>query len=206
MRLKFCDQPTNEQGDSMSRIITATLTILLMTTLRSAPSSIRSPTPDTISVSAQEGQSAFTSTPDQTIKKDFWDTIVILDTLVECTSWNPILDTTQQHWFKTNKHCFRYYDIFTFCNPYNLSRESFYSGSWRLIFDTNCQKNGFAEPTWSIGQLHVSRQSNQEFPQQNLSRCTIAAILGLFISLIGWTCHNACHTGRVDNCPFLWVL
>ena len=35
---------------------------------------------------------------------------------------------------------------------------------------------------------------------------TNAAILGLFISLIGWTCHNACHTGRVDNCPFLWIL
>ena len=134
------NQPTNEQGDFRSRIITATLTILLMTTLRSAPSSIRSPTSDTISVSAQEGQSAFTSTPDQTIKKDFWGMIVILDTLVECTSWNPILDTTQQHRFKTNKHCFRYYDIFTFCNPYNLSRESFYSGSWRLFFDTNCQK------------------------------------------------------------------
>ena len=52
-------------------VITVTMTILPMATLRSAPSSIPSPTPDTISVSAQEGQSAFTSTPDQTIKKDW---------------------------------------------------------------------------------------------------------------------------------------
>ena len=126
--------------DKILMIMMATLIILLMATLRSAPSSIPSPTPDTISVSAQEGQSAFTSTPDQTIKKDFRDTVVILDTLVECTNCSPILDTTQQHWLKTNKHCFRYYDIFTFCKPYNLSRESFYSGSWRLIFDTKFQK------------------------------------------------------------------
>ena len=26
------------------------------------------------------------------------------------------------------------------------------------------------------------------------------------ISLTFLTCHNACHTGRVDNCPFLWIL
>ena len=27
-----------------------------------------------------------------------------------------------------------------------------------------------------------------------------------FISLTFLTCHDACHTGGVDNCPFLWIL